>query len=100
MKSLFTPSLSDLSLSYLSIFNPSTVRNGFARFLSLVGMSLIELSLDRNNFPIIGQNFMMLGQEFYHGVFLQFSYIFLDGIFPDYFTVMLFPERIFYSLRE
>jgi hypothetical protein len=60
-----------------------TVRNGFARFLSLGGMSLIELSLDRNILPVICQNFKVAGQEFYQGVYLQFYYIFLDGNFPD-----------------
>jgi len=60
-----------------------TVRNGFARFLSLGGMSLIELSLDRNILPIICQNFKLAGQEFSQGVVLQFYYIFLDGNFPD-----------------
>jgi len=49
-----------------------TVRNGFARFLSLVGMSLIKVSLDRNILPIICQIFKVAGQEFYQGVFLQF----------------------------
>ncbi len=60
-----------------------TVKNCFARFLSLVGMSLIKVSLDRNNLPIICQNFNVAGQEFYQGVFLQFYYLFLDGNFPD-----------------
>jgi hypothetical protein len=67
----------------VAISRADTVRNCFARFLSLVGMSLIKVSLDRNNLPILCQNFNVAGQEFYQGVFLQFYYLFLDGNFPD-----------------
>ncbi len=77
-----------------------TVRNWFARFLSLVGMSLIKVSLDRNNLPIICQNFNVAGQEFYQGVFLQFYSYFWMGIFLINFVVMLFSERSFYFLSE
>ncbi len=63
-------------------------------------MSLIELSLDRNNLPIISQNFMLLVREFYQGVFVHYLYVFLEGIFPGYFLVILFADCIFYVLRK
>jgi hypothetical protein len=77
-----------------------TVEKGFARFLSLVGMSLIELSLDRNKFPIICQNFLLLVREFYRSVIVQVFYRILEGIFPDYFMVTLFPDCSFFSPRQ
>jgi hypothetical protein len=77
-----------------------TVKKVFARFLSLVGMSLIKLSPDRNNLPIISQNFMLLVREFYQSVFVHFLYIFLGGIFPGYFLVILFPDCSFCSPRQ
>ncbi len=82
------------------ILTEYTVKKGFARFLSLVGMSLIELSLDRNNLPTISENFMLLVREFYQSVFVHFLFVFLERIFPDYFLVILFADCIFYFPRQ